>query len=94
MLEDEVRIGNFVEVKYSLIKDQSKVNHLSYVGDSEVSKHVNLGASVITCNYDGANKHKTVIGSACTRRKTDRFRRLQRPHNLHHPPLGVCAVGI
>ncbi len=62
VLEDEVRIGNFVEVKNSLIKDQSKVNHLSYVGDSEVGKHVNLGAGVITCNYDGANKHKTVIG--------------------------------
>ncbi len=62
VLEDEVRIGNFVEVKNSQIKDQSKVNHLSYVGDSEVGKHVNLGAGVITCNYDGANKHKTVIG--------------------------------
>ncbi len=62
VLEDGVRIGNFVEVKNSLIKDQSKVNHLSYVGDSEVGKHVNFGAGVITCNYDGANKHKTVIG--------------------------------
>ncbi len=62
VLEDGVRIGNFVEVKNSLIREQSKINHLSYVGDSEVGKHVNLGAGTITCNYDGANKHKTVIG--------------------------------
>ena len=62
VLEDEVRIGNFVEIKSSLIKDQSKINHLSYVGDSEVGKNVNLGAGTITCNYDGATKHKTVIG--------------------------------
>ncbi len=62
VLKDGVRIGNFVEVKNSLIKEQSKINHLSYVGDSEVGKHVNLGAGAITCNYDGANKHRTVIG--------------------------------
>ena len=62
VLEDGVRIGNFVEVKSSRIKGQSKINHLSYIGDSEVGKHVNLGAGTITCNYDGANKHKTVIG--------------------------------
>lgn len=62
VLEGGVHIGNFVEVKNSRIQDQSKINHLSYVGDSEVGKHVNLGAGTITCNYDGANKHKTVIG--------------------------------
>ncbi len=62
VLEDGVRIGNFVEVKNSRIKNQSKANHLSYIGDSEVGKHVNLGAGTIICNYDGANKHKTVIG--------------------------------
>ncbi len=62
VLEDEVHIGNFVEVKNSRIKDQSKVNHLSYIGDSEAGKRVNVGAGTITCNYDGANKHKTVIG--------------------------------
>lgn len=61
-LADGVKIGNFVETKNSHIAESSKVNHLSYVGDSEVGQHVNIGAGVITCNYDGANKHKTVIG--------------------------------
>ena len=57
-----VNIGNFVEVKNSQIDAGSKVNHLSYVGDSTVGKDVNIGAGTITCNYDGANKHRTVIG--------------------------------
>ncbi len=56
------RIGNFVEIKKSVIGEGSKVNHLSYVGDSLVGRDVNIGAGVITCNYDGANKHQTVIG--------------------------------
>ena len=55
-------IGNFVEIKNSEIGDGSKVNHLSYIGDSEIGKHVNIGAGAITCNYDGVNKHRTVIG--------------------------------
>ena len=55
-------IGNFVEVKKSRIGLGSKVNHLSYIGDSEIGSGVNVGAGTITCNYDGANKHKTVIG--------------------------------
>lgn len=55
-------IGNFVEIKKSQVGDGSKINHLSYVGDSEVGKAVNIGAGTITCNYDGVNKHKTVIG--------------------------------
>jgi bifunctional UDP-N-acetylglucosamine pyrophosphorylase/glucosamine-1-phosphate N-acetyltransferase len=55
-------IGNFVEIKKSTIGNGSKVNHLSYIGDSEIGKDVNVGAGVITCNYDGANKHQTVIG--------------------------------
>lgn len=58
----QAHIGNFVEVKKSTIGLGSKVNHLSYVGDSEVGAGVNLGAGTITCNYDGANKHKTLIG--------------------------------
>ena len=62
ILDSNVRIGNFVETKKSDIGSGSKVNHLSYVGDSEVGKDVNIGAGVITCNYDGANKHKTRIG--------------------------------
>ncbi len=61
-LAKNVKIGNFVEVKKSTIADGSKVNHLSYIGDSEVGTRVNVGAGTITCNYDGANKHKTTIG--------------------------------
>ena len=57
-----MQIGNFVEVKKSRIGEGTKVNHLSYVGDSEVGRDVNLGAGTITCNYDGAHKHTTVIG--------------------------------
>lgn len=56
------RIGNFVEVKNASIGIGSKVNHLSYIGDAEVGASVNIGAGTITCNYDGANKHRTVIG--------------------------------
>jgi bifunctional UDP-N-acetylglucosamine pyrophosphorylase/glucosamine-1-phosphate N-acetyltransferase len=61
-LATHVKIGNFVELKKSQIGDHSKVNHLSYVGDTTVGQEVNIGAGTITCNYDGANKHKTVIG--------------------------------
>jgi bifunctional UDP-N-acetylglucosamine pyrophosphorylase/glucosamine-1-phosphate N-acetyltransferase len=60
-LSDEVHIGNFVEVKASRIAARSKANHLAYVGDSTVGSDVNIGAGTITCNYDGANKHRTVI---------------------------------
>ena len=55
------KVGNFVETKKASIGEGSKINHLSYVGDSEVGKNVNIGAGTITCNYDGANKHKTTI---------------------------------
>lgn len=71
-LHDEVHIGNFVEVKNSEIADGSKANHLTYIGDSSVGRDVNIGAGTITANYDGANKHRTVIednasiGSDCT----------------------------
>jgi bifunctional UDP-N-acetylglucosamine pyrophosphorylase/glucosamine-1-phosphate N-acetyltransferase len=60
-LAAEVHIGNFVEVKASDIGEGSKANHLAYVGDSTVGRNVNIGAGTITCNYDGANKHRTVI---------------------------------
>jgi len=60
-LADEVHIGNFVEIKASRIGRGSKANHLAYVGDATVGKNVNIGAGTITCNYDGANKHRTVI---------------------------------
>ncbi|MGH8538473.1 MAG: bifunctional UDP-N-acetylglucosamine diphosphorylase/glucosamine-1-phosphate N-acetyltransferase GlmU [Gammaproteobacteria bacterium] len=61
-LADQVHVGNFVEIKKSTVAAGSKINHLSYVGDAEVGRDVNVGAGTITCNYDGANKHKTVIG--------------------------------
>ncbi len=61
-LAREVRVGNFVEVKATKMGDASKANHLSYLGDSSVGSRVNIGAGTITCNYDGANKHHTVIG--------------------------------
>lgn len=61
-LADSVKIGNFVEIKKSTIADGSKVSHLSYIGDTEIGKGVNVGAGTITCNYDGVNKHKTIIG--------------------------------
>jgi bifunctional UDP-N-acetylglucosamine pyrophosphorylase/glucosamine-1-phosphate N-acetyltransferase len=60
-LAEEVHIGNFVELKNSQVDRGSKINHLSYVGDTTVGKNVNIGAGTITCNYDGANKHRTVI---------------------------------
>jgi bifunctional UDP-N-acetylglucosamine pyrophosphorylase/glucosamine-1-phosphate N-acetyltransferase len=60
-LAAEVHIGNFVEIKASELGEGSKANHLSYVGDSSVGRNVNIGAGTITCNYDGANKHRTVI---------------------------------
>ena len=61
-LGDGVDIGNFVEVKRSTIGNGSKAKHLSYIGDSTIGRDVNVGAGMITCNYDGANKHRTVIG--------------------------------
>ena len=60
-LAEDVHIGNFVEVKASQIAAHSKANHLAYVGDSTVGRNVNIGAGTITCNYDGARKHRTVI---------------------------------
>ncbi|OUS24371.1 UDP-N-acetylglucosamine diphosphorylase/glucosamine-1-phosphate N-acetyltransferase [Gammaproteobacteria bacterium 45_16_T64] len=60
--EAGVKIGNFVETKKAHIQEGSKVNHLTYIGDAEIGKSVNIGAGTITCNYDGVNKHKTIIG--------------------------------
>ncbi|WP_445376061.1 bifunctional UDP-N-acetylglucosamine diphosphorylase/glucosamine-1-phosphate N-acetyltransferase GlmU [Natronospira proteinivora] len=56
------RVGNFVEIKNVRLGEGSKINHLAYVGDADVGRNVNIGAGTITCNYDGANKHQTVIG--------------------------------
>ena len=63
MLGDEVHIGNFVEVKNSTLAKGAKANHLAYLGDASVGERVNFGAGSITANYDGANKHRTVIGA-------------------------------
>jgi len=62
-LARDVHVGNFVEVKNSEVANGSKMNHLSYIGDAEIGKDCNIGAGTITCNYDGANKHKTIIGN-------------------------------
>ena len=61
-LAEGTHVGNFVEIKNAQVGKGSKVNHLTYVGDAEVGSNVNIGAGVITCNYDGANKFKTIIG--------------------------------
>ena len=61
ILKSGSRVGNFVEVKKSTIGKDSKVNHLSYIGDSTLGKKVNIGAGTITCNYDGVKKNKTII---------------------------------
>ena len=60
-MDDNSKIGNFVEIKKSRLGKNSKVNHLSYIGDSVLGKNVNVGAGTITCNYDGKNKYKTKI---------------------------------
>lgn len=61
VLKEDVRIGNFVEVKKSNIGEGSKIDHLSYIGDATLGSHVKIGAGTITCNYDGTHKHKTII---------------------------------
>ena len=61
ILKSGTKVGNFVEVKKSVIGNNSKLNHLSYIGDSKIGKRVNIGAGTITCNYDGVKKSKTVI---------------------------------
>jgi bifunctional UDP-N-acetylglucosamine pyrophosphorylase/glucosamine-1-phosphate N-acetyltransferase len=60
-LAEDVHLGNFVEVKASVLGAGSKANHLAYLGDSEIGRNVNVGAGTITCNYDGVNKHRTII---------------------------------
>ena len=61
VLAEDVHVGNFVEIKKSTIAAHSKANHLAYIGDAEIGSRVNVGAGTITCNYDGVNKHKTII---------------------------------
>jgi bifunctional UDP-N-acetylglucosamine pyrophosphorylase/glucosamine-1-phosphate N-acetyltransferase len=61
-LASQVKIGNFVELKNSIIGTKTKINHLTYIGDAHIGNNVNIGAGVVTCNYDGVNKHSTTIG--------------------------------
>ena len=61
ILKEGSKVGNFVEIKKSTLGNKSKINHLSYLGDTQVGKSVNIGAGTITCNYDGVNKNKTKI---------------------------------
>ena len=61
VLADRAHVGNFVEMKNAVLGEASKANHLTYLGDASIGKGVNIGAGTITCNYDGANKHRTVI---------------------------------
>ena len=61
VLKQDVHIGNFVEVKKSIISKGTKAGHLSYLGDCEIGENVNVGAGTISCNYDGVNKHKTIL---------------------------------
>ena len=61
-LKKNVHIGNFVEIKKSVLEEGVKAGHLTYLGDAEIGKNTNIGAGTITCNYDGKNKHKTIIG--------------------------------
>jgi len=61
VLAEEVHVGNFVEIKNSDVGSGSKANHLAYIGDATIGKKVNIGAGTITCNYDGVNKHRTII---------------------------------
>jgi bifunctional UDP-N-acetylglucosamine pyrophosphorylase/glucosamine-1-phosphate N-acetyltransferase len=63
VIGEGAHVGNFVEIKNSRLGKGAKANHLSYVGDSDVGEGANIGAGTITCNYDGVNKHKTVIGA-------------------------------
>ena len=61
-LGDRVHVGNFVEIKNTRLGEDAKAGHLAYLGDADVGARVNIGAGTITCNYDGVNKHRTVIG--------------------------------
>lgn len=62
VLEQEAKVGNFVEVKKTVLRKKAKAGHLTYLGDADIGEGANIGAGTITCNYDGANKHRTVIG--------------------------------
>ena len=62
-MEKKAHVGNFVELKNTKLGEYSKVGHLTYLGDAEIGNYCNIGAGTITCNYDGVNKYKTVLGN-------------------------------
>lgn len=63
VINNNIKVGAFVEIKSSIIDDESKVPHLSYIGDTKIGKNVNIGCGVVTANYDGKNKYQTIIGN-------------------------------
>lgn len=63
LIKEKAKIGNFVEIKQSIIGKNTKVSHMSYVGNGEIGENTNIGCGVIFCNYDGVNKYKTIVGS-------------------------------
>ena len=65
ILEEKVKVGNFVEIKKATLKAGAKASHLSYIGDAEIGEETNIGCGFITCNYDGAHKHKSYVGRNC-----------------------------
>jgi bifunctional UDP-N-acetylglucosamine pyrophosphorylase/glucosamine-1-phosphate N-acetyltransferase len=65
VIESNVKVGNFVELKKATLKTGSKASHLSYIGDAQIGERTNIGCGFITCNYDGKNKHQTIIGADC-----------------------------
>lgn len=65
VIDDDIRVGNYVEIKNSVIEKNTKISHLSYVGDAFIGENVNIGAGVITANFDGKNKNKTIIKKDC-----------------------------
>ena len=65
IISENVRIGNFVEIKNSVIGENTKINHLAYVGDAEIGSNCNIGCGVVFANFDGKTKHKTVLGEGC-----------------------------
>ena len=76
VLKSGSKIGNFVEIKKSIVGNSSKINHLSYVGDTKIGKKVNIGAGTITCNYDGIKKNNTIIDDGVFIGRSNRKKKL------------------
>lgn len=98
VLKKGAKVGNFSEIKKSVIGEGSKVNHLSYIGDTDMGAGVNVGAGTITCNYDGKNKHQTVIGDHAFIGSNVNFvapvtvENMQNRRGFNHHQIGAGAV--